>query len=75
MTRVNMQGFTDLKQKVINKQRELPTGSLDWSIYEGQIDLLNEVESLFNTYITTTSINKLDKVEIRQEGELVGSQG
>lgn len=52
MTHVNIQEFTTLKEQVQKAKEELPAGSLDWSIYQNQLELLEKVEKLFDTYIT-----------------------
>lgn len=72
MTHVNMQGFTNLRQEVKKAQVELPIGSLDWSIYQGQLDLLDRVQKeLFDNYIVEDS----DKTRVFVDGVLVGMQG
>lgn len=51
MTTVNLQAFKAIKQEQINAQTKVPDHSFDWNIYQGRLDLLSRVESLFEETI------------------------
>lgn len=53
MTEVDTQGFIDLQQEIISAQSQVPSSSLDWNIYQGQLDLLERVAELINVATST----------------------
>lgn len=57
MTEVNTQGFIDLQQEIISAQSQVPSSSLDWNIYQGQLDLLERVGKLINVAISAEKVN------------------
>lgn len=82
MTTVNIKEFNTLKQEQIDAQSKVPHHSFDWNIYQGRIDLLKKVESLFDETILiappiamTTSKSKIDKTILQVAEEVVGEQG
>jgi len=47
MTIVDMYGFTAIQNEILALQASVPEHSLDWNIYQGQVDLLRRVSSYF----------------------------
>jgi hypothetical protein len=70
MKEVDTQAFIDLQQEIISAQSQVPSSSLDWNIYQGQLDLLDKVANLINV-----STSKIGKTVISMGDKVIGGQG
>lgn len=70
MTEVDTQGLTDLQQEIVRAQSQVPSDSLDWNIYEAQLDLLNRVSVLIGS--VALSKKTVDQQRFR---EFIAKQG
>lgn len=56
MTIVDTGGLAAIQQEVKHKQSTLPMDSLDWNIYQGQLDLLDRVNTLVHDVMSFEDI-------------------
>lgn len=86
MTETETQGLKELQQEVINAQNGVPMGSLDWSIYQGQLDLLEKVGELVGVRLSRKDLDQRGfrehirmtnggKTTVVVDGKIIGAQG
>lgn len=57
---VDTEKFEALRNEIIREQARMPTDSLDWNIYQGQLDLLERVHGTFigKTIVPASQLTK-----------------
>lgn len=52
MTDASKQEFDSLREQIIMAQSQVPAGSIDWDIYQGQLDLMDKIANMLGITCT-----------------------